>query len=272
MTVHRTISGWRAVLMPTSQPGQVRTTTLARVILHALALGIQLVCYPVNAADRTTALDHVPISPEGLSVAARNFAGWIIHSNDAGSSPYLIVDKIKARVYAFDAQGVFRGGANVLLGLAIGDDSVPGIGQKKLAEIRPMERTTPAGRFVASLDRNLAGDEILWIDYDAAISLHRVITSNKSEYRAERLASPSANDNRISYGCINVPVKFFDQVVRPLFKTDGIVYVMPETRPARQTFASYDRAVGSRSPASPGTGAQPSAIPKPGNTTESPTK
>jgi len=48
-------------------------------------------------------------------------------------------------------------------------------------------------------------------------------------------------DKRISYGCINVPAKFFDNVVRPAFTgTNGIVYVLPETRLAREVFASYD--------------------------------
>ena len=54
------------------------------------------------------------------------------------------------------------------------------------------------------------------------------------------LASPTAADNRISYGCINVPVKFYEDVVSPAFKgTYGIVYVLPETRPAQQVFGSY---------------------------------
>ena len=172
---------------------------------------------------------------------ARQLADWILDSNNNRRLPFLIVDKKQAMVFAFHADGLLRGTAPVLLGMAVGDDSVPGIGQRKLSTIRPDERTTPAGRFVAALDRNLHGVEILWVDYDAAISLHRVITTTPKERRAQRLASPTPLDNRISYGCINVPVKFFDQVVGPAFKgTNGIVYVLPETRSARQVFGSYD--------------------------------
>jgi len=48
-------------------------------------------------------------------------------------------------------------------------------------------------------------------------------------------------DNRISYGCINVPPKFFENVVRPAVTgTNGIVYVLPETRSSREVFTSYD--------------------------------
>ena len=127
-----------------------------------------------------------------------------------------------------------------MLGQSSGDDSAPGIGTRKLADIRPEERTTPAGRFVASLGHNLHGGEILWVDYDAAISLHPVVTSNPREQRLQRLASATPLDNRISYGCINVPPKFYQGVVSPSFKqSDGIVYILPETRPASTVFPGY---------------------------------
>jgi hypothetical protein len=75
------------------------------------------------------------------------------------------------------------------------------------------------------------------VDYDAAISLHPVVTSNAKERRAERLASPSPLDNRISYGCINVPADFFKNVISPAFAgSDGIVYVLPETRSVKLFF------------------------------------
>jgi hypothetical protein len=150
-------------------------------------------------------------------------------------------------VYVFNADGRLRGAAPALLGLAHGDDSVPGIGKRKLATILPEERTTPAGRFVASLDRNLHGGEILWVDYENAISLHPVITTDPTEHRAQRLASPSPLDNRISYGCINVPVAFFHRVIHAAFaRTNGVVYVLPEVRPVSEVFSNYDVDVSAR--------------------------
>jgi hypothetical protein len=175
------------------------------------------------------------------SKETRHVANWVVDSGDNLNKPFVIVDKLDAKVFVFDAKGKLRGESSALLGLAIGDYSVPGIGTKKMSAIRPDERTTPAGRFVANLDKNLKGDEILWVDYDTAISLHRVVTSQPKERRAQRLATPTPLDNRISYGCINVPVKFYENVVSPAFTgTDGIVYVLPETRSAREVFGSYD--------------------------------
>lgn len=177
---------------------------------------------------------------EASSPEARELADRVVASNDNGTLPFIVIDKVQARVYAFEATGQLRGATSALLGTAVSDDSVPGIGQRKLSTIRPHERTTPAGRFVAYLDRDIHGEEVLWVDYETSLSLHRIITSNPKERRAERLASPSPLDNRITYGCINVSVAFYNGVVSPLFqRTQGIVYILPETRPASVVFSSF---------------------------------
>ena len=170
----------------------------------------------------------------------RRVAEWVVASGDNRTLPFAIVDKVEAKVFVFDADGRLRGAARALLGLAKGDDSIPGIGDRKLSDIRPEERTTPAGRFVASLGYNAHGKDVLWVDYAAAVSMHRVITSNPAERRLQRLATPTSFDKRISYGCINVPADFFNDVVHPSFMgTNGIVYVLPEIRSINETFAKY---------------------------------
>lgn len=174
---------------------------------------------------------------------AQNMADWVVASRDNGSMPFAIVDKKDAKVFVFNADGRLRGTTPALLGLAVGDDAVPGIGDRPLSSIREEERTTPAGRFVAELDRNLRGKEILWVDYDGAVSMHPVVSTVPQERRLQRLASPSPLDNRISYGCINVPTKFFADVIRPTFTgTSGIVYVLPEIKPLNEVFESYTEA------------------------------
>jgi len=184
---------------------------------------------------------RVNLEHEVASQDTRNLADWVVNIGDNQGMPFMIIDKIEAKVFAFNVEGRLLGTSPVLLGLARGDDSVTGIGERKLASIRPEERITPAGRFVASLGRNLHGDEILWIDYAAAISLHRVVTARPEQRRLARLESQTPLDNRISFGCINVPVKFYDNVVSPTFTgTNGIVYVLPETRSAQKTFGFFD--------------------------------
>jgi hypothetical protein len=184
---------------------------------------------------------HASFGKERASTEAIHVADWVVDSADNQGMPFMIVDKVHARVLMFDASGILQGSTAALLGLATGDDSTPGIGERKLSTIRPEERTTPAGRFVASLARDIHGEEILWIDYSTAISLHRVVKGTPKERRAERLGSSSSSDKRISYGCINVPAGFYDKVVSPAFTgTSGVVYILPETRSAQEVFGSYD--------------------------------
>ncbi len=210
----------------------------ARLRTLGILLGASLSVTGIMTAGRAMAasLPAIPI-PRQASSDVRQLATWIAAHGDNEGLPIVIVDKTGATVFAIDPNGRFIGTAAALLGLARGDESPPGIGERKLASITPQERITPAGRFVAALGRNLSGKEVLWVDYAAALSLHPVVTSNPAEHRLRRLATPSPADNRISYGCINVPSEFFDDVVRPLFSDrGGIVYVLPETRSVASTF------------------------------------
>lgn len=178
---------------------------------------------------------------EPASIEVRHIADWAMDSGDNKGLPFVILDKVQARIFVFDANGRIRGASPALLGLARGDDTVPGIGDRPLSSIRPEERTTPAGRFVAERGMSTRGEDVVWVDYDSGVSLHRVVTSNPLDRRLQRLATPTPADNRISYGCINVPAAFYNNVINPSFTgTNGIVYVLPETRSVRLVFGSYD--------------------------------
>ena len=171
-------------------------------------------------------------------VDAHALARTAVASGDNQGRPFAVVDKKNARLHVFGADGRLRASSPILLGLARGDRSVPGIGEREMSKIRPHERTTPAGRFVSEPGRNLGGEDIVWVDYDAAISMHRVRANQASERRLQRLASATAADNRISYGCINVPASFYDAHVKPVLGTaHGVVYVLPESSPLREHFA-----------------------------------
>ncbi|MDO9337778.1 MAG: L,D-transpeptidase [Caulobacter sp.] len=171
------------------------------------------------------------LETENASADARRLTAWVLATGDSQGLPFLVVDKVAARVFAFDGQGRLAGTAAALLGAAAGDALLPGEADRPLSRISTSERITPAGRFVATPGANLAGKNILWIDYAAAISLHPVVVGVPAERRQQRLASPTAQDNRISFGCINVPAAFYDKVVLGLFaSTVGIVYILPETR------------------------------------------
>ncbi|HEY0825856.1 MAG TPA: hypothetical protein VGD76_18870, partial [Ramlibacter sp.] len=173
--------------------------------------------------------------------AARLMADWVVATRDHKHHAFVIIDKKDARVYVFAPDGRLKDSAPALLGSARGDDSFPGIGEKPLAQIRPEEKTTPAGRFVAEPGRNTSNEEVVWVDYDAAVSMHRIRPLVAKERRLERLASLTVDDNRISFGCVNLPVSFYEDVLSPTVRQSGaIVYVLPEVKSLQQVFGAYD--------------------------------
>jgi hypothetical protein len=183
-----------------------------------------------KAAARTPAAKPAEAPPPSEVVLA--LADWAVSSGDNRGLPFAVIDKAAAQLFIYAPDGELKGTAPVLLGLAIGDHSTPGVGDRELSDIAPEERTTPAGRFVAAYGPATGGKTTLWVDYGTAISLHPVVNNNKAEARPKRLASETPEDNRITFGCINVASTFYRKVVRPTFaETEGVFYVLPDVYP-----------------------------------------
>ena len=179
-------------------------------------------------------------SAGSASDEAKRMVAWVNSRGDNQRMPFVIVDKKAAKVFVFDGSGKLLGDTPVLLGLARGDESAPGVGDKKLSDIPPEERTTPAGRFVASLGYGLGKQDILWVDYASALALHRVLPVSSRESRLQQAASGSPQDRRITFGCINVPSAFYDAVIHPVFsKSSGVVYILPEIKTIAEVFSGY---------------------------------
>jgi hypothetical protein len=219
-----------AVLVLVSPPNTQTAAPPAQVATTAKQLAIAPPHHPF----------HDPAF-EALSVStdARQVVDWIAESGDNRDLPYVVLDKRDARIYVFTAAGRFVATSPVLLGYTPGDDSVAGIGTRPIADVRPEERTTPAGRFVSAPGKNASNEDVIWVDYDDAVSMHRVRPTNPKEQRLQRLASPDPSQRRISYGCINVPVAFFNAVLWPRLGTRAaVIYVLPEVKDLREVFDS----------------------------------
>ena len=213
---------------------------LAIAVMTIQPTGSARLATPTLAPPAPAAAAHRAVDWRGARATddARYVADWVADSGDNGALPFAILDKRDARVYVFDSEARLIAASPVLLGAAAGDDAVAGIGQRPIPLVRPQERTTPAGRFVSTPGRNASGEDVIWVDYENAVSMHRVRPVDPKERRLERLASNDPAQRRISYGCINVPVAFFDAVVQPVLGTQrGVVYVLPETKDLGQVFA-----------------------------------
>lgn len=170
------------------------------------------------------------------SADAREMVQWVRHSGDAAGRPFVVVDKKQARLFVFAASGRLLASTAVLLGAERGDGSAPGVGDRaQTGAFLPGDRTTPAGRFVTQPGVNVSGEPVVWLDYEAALALHRLRPGKAHAVRAARLADSTPDQRRVSLGCVVVPVKFYLDVIEPLLgRRPGVVYVLPETTEARE--------------------------------------
>jgi len=198
-------------------------------------------CAPPSKAKRKSKVPlaaPAPIDAPAPSAETLRVADWIASSGDNHALPYAIIDKMAASLFLFDGHGKSLGSVPVLIGIAAGDDATPGVGSKKLGEIGPAEKTTPAGRFLAKFGLAAGRQKVLWVDYANSVAIHPIpADAGKSEQRQKRMLSPETEDNRITFGCINVPLAFYGKTIRPLYqKKGGYVYVLPDTKPLEVVF------------------------------------
>jgi hypothetical protein len=190
------------------------------------------------AAQPVAAMDQLPRGQE-VSGTVIELAGWVVASRDSEGYPFAVMDKAAAQILVFGGDGRLRGAAPGLFGSAVGDHTAPGIAGLALREIPGRDRTTPAGRFVGGYGPSLDAGRVLWVDYDSAVSIHPTATGVPAERRAERLASPTPDDNRVTHGCINVAPEFYEAVIRPTFERGGVFYILPDTASLAETFPEF---------------------------------
>jgi hypothetical protein len=193
------------------------------------------------SAGASSAAKRADFRGAAVSRDVQEIADWAVRSGDHQRLPFIIVDKVNAALAAFDASGRLVRTTPVLLGMGVGDAFAPGVVDMDMHQTQPWQRITPAGRFFAEEDLNLKGQKVLWVDYDTAIAIHKLPSKKTKQRRHERIVSPNPADHRITFGCINVPPAFYDQVVHPQFRAKGgIVYVLPDSTPLKTVFKSYD--------------------------------
>lgn len=224
-----------------------RTRALSRALTLAVAVSVCTAATGpafakntgASAAAKTATV--IDVREPRASPDVQQLADWALRSGDHQRLPFIVVDKVNATAFAYDASGRLIRSTPVLLGIGIGDRFAPGVADMDMYKTQPWQRITPAGRFFAEEDLNLKGEKVLWVDYDTGIAIHKLPAKRTKQRRHERIVSPDPADHRITYGCINVPPAFYDQIVQPNFGANGgIVYVLPEKMPFKSVFKSFD--------------------------------
>jgi hypothetical protein len=144
---------------------------------------------------------------------------------------YIIVDKPTATMYVFNENKELVTTMPVLLGQTKGER--PNISDPEVDVA--IGATTPAGKY--HLGRVGIGNETDLITYEGRImpildmpggAIHMVYPKEKKE-RDLALKTPTVEDNRMSWGCINISPENFDKFISPNFKKGNqTIFITPD--------------------------------------------
>ena len=110
-----------------TSPGAIKYAIVAASLLLPTTTGAAAPHGPASADAASRKAQF------GATVASRStqiVANWVAASGNNEQQPYVVIDKVNAKAFVFDRHGVLLGAAPVLLGLAVGDRSPPGIGTR----------------------------------------------------------------------------------------------------------------------------------------------
>lgn len=150
---------------------------------------------------------------------------------------FLIADKPNGVIHAFDKNGAYLASSDALYGKATGDVLTAESMAKTTEQMTDADRVTPAGTFrgqIADAADYAGGKGMVLTDSKGdpigGVGVHAIYLGNAAEARPARLASTTAADNKISFGCINTSNEFFLEKVLPNEDQfdGGFVFVMPD--------------------------------------------
>jgi hypothetical protein len=214
----------------------------ASIVLNPAAFRQDFAFDMQSAFERTeTALvevrDAVPQDAlERMSALAQDVYERMAPVARRSGKGFMVADKPNGMLHVFNADGSMLSQAPALYGKSTGDILTPEMGSKSLAQLTDADRVTPAGTFTLEADDEpdyVGGKAFVLRETrmgGAVVAVHAAYLGNPSENRVARLASPAAEDNRISAGCINTTHEQFLRDILP--RADdfdgGMVFVLPD--------------------------------------------
>ncbi|HSV55120.1 MAG TPA: hypothetical protein VLJ57_23550 [Burkholderiaceae bacterium] len=164
---------------------------------------------PAAVSDTVAAL-HADLARENASPEVRRVAQWAVSSQDPGGLPFLVVDKARARLFAFDPHGRLRASTPVVLDTRRGD--------------APSAPAAPAGRFVADGWLSAPAGSLVWVNAQASLSLHSLPPDRVAGQGAER--------------ALHVAGDFYRDYLVPLKSQGSVAYVVPDFTPLHEVVSN----------------------------------
>ena len=142
---------------------------------------------------------------------------------------FMVADKPNGMLHIFKEDGSHALSDATLYGKDAGDVL------DKVSSLEGGPKITPAGKFtMKESPADYAGKTSLILveskDHTGYIAVHAADVSTPSERRLARLETPTAEDNRISYGCINTKHDTFIKEIKPHINEldGGLIFVLPD--------------------------------------------
>ena len=198
----------------------------AKAIWNAIKKNVAAVSMALAITTGTTLA--IPTEANAATPTETAVVQNIVGQNDNQGKQFIVADKQAGTLTMYTASGQQITSTPALFGKTAGDsvsskNTPSGRFETKQANVR----TEGYGGSAQVLTQNGQNLQLGGSPY----AIHRVYTKYASENRQGRLDTPTATDNRISLGCINVPVDFYDTYLNS--DQDTVVYVMPETDTGR---------------------------------------
>ena len=198
----------------------------AKAIWNAIKKNVAAVSMALAITTGTTLA--IPTEANAATPTETAVVQNIVGQNDNQGKQFIVADKQAGTLTMYTASGQQITSTPALFGKTEGDsvsskNTPSGRFEAKQANVR----TEGYGGSAQVLTQNGQNLQLGGSSY----AIHRVYTKYASENRQGRLDTPTATDNRISLGCINVPVDFYDTYLNS--DQDTVVYVMPETDAGR---------------------------------------
>jgi hypothetical protein len=199
---------------------------------------------PTVYASSKTVITEVPAdAAPRMSALAQSVYVQMANAAQKSGKGFIIADKPNGMIHLFNADGSLLAQDTALYGKDVGDSIA---GQKASLEGGP--KVTPAGQFELGImpsndyaggfgltlqgtDQPLTSPENLAKKrFNSTVAVHAAYLGDVNERRLDRLASKSAKDNRISYGCINTSHDLFINKIKPNAKSfdGGMIFVLPD--------------------------------------------
>lgn len=186
-----------------------RATRLAPGLAFAATLlasvfGFGLWSDHVSESDTASAMQSLDrdLAREGWSPQVRHVAAWAIRTNDHRGLPFLVIDQVHGRLFAFDGNGRLAGSTPILRNPV--DDEL-----------------TPAGRFVADSRRSTRAGVIVWANEHDTLSLDGAPPQQRDR-------DPLATGFHHRWGSsLHIASEFYQRHLHAFRHQASVAYVLP---------------------------------------------